>query len=291
MFGNQGLGGMIQKIFSGNPQSAVAGLQSSPIFKHVMQQVTPYNGPGGSIPGDCGIPRGPIAFNIGAENGNGVQCDAKTVFVGFKQNLPSGKFGGGYVNPMLEKGKTASGASVENCANPQTANEYGEKCFANYTSGEGQSYMQAQLLHWQEEGQKVGQKCVPIYVDNCDSIGSQNYKSILDSIEQLNNSGQVKLKVINPNPQNSGRNFLSHPAVIGALAELDEKNGPETARQVANLRNKPEQLLIVTRGGKGTDANLREASRENILNASFSFDVTVNGAKEYQKIYNCTYHP
>ncbi len=296
-FGNQGLGGFIQNIFGpGGPQKAIAGLSGSNIFGGLVSSgaaqdlATPYNGPGGALPGECGVPQGPIAFNIGGKSGNGVSCNAKTIFVGFNQNFRNGFFGGGYANPMLEKGMSAPGATVSNCKNPQTAQEYNEKCFSDYSGGEAQSYIQKQFLHWQEQGEKAGQKCVPVYLDNCDSIGSKNYKIILDSIEQLNNSGKVKIKIINPNPHLSTCNFLSHPAVIGALAELDgENNGPETVQKVSRLRNKPEQTLIVTRGGKGTDANLREAAKENVSNASFSFDVTVNGAREYQKIYNCTY--
>lgn len=297
LFGNQGLGGFVQKVFSGQggPERAVAGLESSSIFGGLIKRNNPqdlskpYSGPGGSTSGDCDIPNGPVAFNIGGENGNGVSCNAQTVFVGFKQNLKSGVFGGGYVNPMLEKGMDKPGASVGNCKNPQTAQEYDEKCFTDYASGEARAYVQEQLIHWQNEGGRVGQKCVPVYLDNCDSIGSKNYKTILDSIELLNNSGQVKLKVINPNPQISACNFLSHPAVVGALAELDENNGYDTVRRVSAMRNNSEQILIVTRGGRGTDANLREASTANISNVSYSFDVTGNSSSEYKKIYNCTY--
>ncbi len=232
---------------------------------------------------DCEIPKGGIAFSINSKDGNGEQCGAKTVFSGFNQYFKKGVFGGGYVNPMLEKDMKNKNASVQNCKKQSVAAEYGEKCFANYDlNSEGFTYIQTQLIHWQHEGEINNQKCVPIYLDNCDSIGKENYKKILDSIENLNNSGKVKLKVLLSNPQNDCGLF-SHSAVMGALIEeINEKD----LQKVINMRQNPQQLLLFTRGGKGTNENLQKIENLNIPNSFYSYD----SGKEYEIINRCTYH-
>jgi hypothetical protein len=275
-----------QKQQNQNPLSQLTNSLMSGINKAAQQQntATPYNGPGGSLPGDCGIPKGPMAYNIGGTNGTGSKCDAKTVFVGYKQNLPTGKFGGGYINPMTEKGTNLAGSSLNNCAQKGVASQYGEKCFSDYSSGPGFAYIQEQLLHFQKEGARVGQKCVPVDIDNCDSIGANNYKAILDAVEKLNNGADIKIKVMAKNPQLAGCNFLSHPAVVGAFVESATTN---EAQQIAKMRSKPEQILLFARGGGGTNRKLQDIEKLNIPNSAYSYD----SGREYENVDNCTYKP
>lgn len=242
---------------------------------------TPYNGPGGSLPGECGIPKGPIAYNIG---GNNVKCSAKTIVSGFKAQLRQGVFGAGYINPLTEKGQGRPGSSARNCVDSSTASQYGEGCFSNYASGPGQAYIQEQLLHWQAQGRAKGQKCVPVDIDNCDSIGNTNYKNILDQVENFNNRADIKIKVLTKNPHLAGCNFFSHPAVVGAFIE---EISPSEAQKVSKMRNKPEQILLFARGGSGTNQKLKQIENLKIPNSSYSYD---QGA-EYQNITDCTYNP
>lgn len=272
---NSLLGGVNRSTNPNNNTSNSSGQQAL---------ATPYNGPGGSIPGDCGIPKGPIAYNIGTNNGSGVRCNANTVFVGFKQTFRDGIFNAGYINPLLEKGMQHPQASIGNCKQTGVASQYSEKCFSDYSSGVGQAYIQEQILHFQNEGKRTGQKCVPIDIDNCDSIGGENYRSILDQVEKLNNNAEVKIKVFTKNPQTSGCNFLSHPAVVGAVIE---GINPTNTSIVANSRSKPEQLLLFLRGNTGSNEKLKAIDNLKIPNSAFSYD---NG-KEYENIFDCTYNP
>jgi hypothetical protein len=205
-----------------------------------------------------------------------------------------GVLGGGYINPMLEKGLVRKGASLGNCKDQDTAKKYGEKCFANYTSGGGLAYIEEQVLNFQKEGGRIGQKCVPVDIDNCDSIGTENYKSILDTIEKLNNLGDVKIKVLAKNPHLSGcmgkgkENFFNHPAVIGAFVESATK---EEAKQLDQMR-KPGQVLLFAAGSGSkvpesrANKNLGEIEKLNIPNSAYSYD----RGKEYQSVYKCSYH-
>lgn len=231
----------------------------------------------------CGIERGGIAFSINSKDGSGEKCGAKTVFSGFGQYFKKGVLGGGYVNPMLEKGMQNKAASVEKCKKSNVAKEYGEKCFGSYDlNSEGSVYVQSQLIHWQHEGELNNQNCVPIYLDNCDSIGEENYRKILDSIENINNSGKVKLKVISSNPQNNC-NMFAHPVVIGSLVEEINK---EDLQKVLKMRQNPKQILLFTRGGSGTNEKLEEIEKTNIPNSFYSYD----SGKEYETVNRCTYH-
>jgi hypothetical protein len=241
---------------------------------------TPYNGPGGSLPGECGIPKGPWAYNIG---GDSVSCNAEVTVSGFKSQL-RGKFGAGYINPLTEKGQSRPGSGAGNCADSSTAKQYGEGCFSSYAGGSGQAYIQEQLLYWQAEGTAKGQKCVPVDIDNCDSIGSANYKNILDQVESFNNQASVKIKVLTKNPHLGSCNFFSHPAVVGAFIE---EISPSDAQKVSQMRNKPEQILLFARGGSGTNQKLKQIESLKIPNSSYSYDE----GSEYQNVTDCTYNP
>ena len=92
----------------------------------------------------------------------------------------------------------------------------------------------------------------------------------------------MKLKVLLSNPQNDCGLF-SHSAVMGALIEeINEKD----LQKVINMRQNPQQLLLFTRGGKGTDENLQKIENLNIPNSFYSYD----SGKEYEIINRCTYH-
>ncbi len=262
-----------------NPSSISKLLEMLRPKKEIVQQGNSTNSFS-----DCQIPKGKIAFSINSKDGSGEQCGANVVFSGYEQYFKKGVFGGGYVNPMLEKGKLDKNASVGNCARKDVAEEYGEQCFTSYDmTSPGFVHVQTQLIHWQHEGELNNQKCVPIYLDNCDSIGIDNYRKILDSIERLNNSGNVKLKVLISSPQNDC-NLFQHPAVVGALVEeIDNQN----LQKVVQMRTNPQQVLLFTRGGKGTNEKLKEIESLKIPNSAYSYD----SGKEYEMVNSCTYHP
>lgn len=247
---------------------------------------TPYSGPGGAIPGECGIPKGPWAYNIG---GNSVSCDARVIVKPFRSQDITGiskdkVWLAGYVNPAVQKDLRSKFPSP-NCGS--SAGKYGEGCFSDYSSGAGQAYVQWQLLHWQEMGDKVGQKCVPIDIDNCDAIGTKNYLSILDQIEKFNNkSSKAKLLVLNKNPHNNC-DFMSHAVVGGAFVEISEDPVGEVVNKVNAVRKKPEQILVFARGGTGSNEKVRAAQNSGIKNSAFSFDK----GGEYERVDNCTYNP
>jgi hypothetical protein len=207
------------------------------------------------------------------------------VVSGYLGQLRKDVFAAGYINPLTEKGQTGGASSAGNCKDSSTANQYGEGCFKSYALGsDGAAYIQKQILHFQKEGQAKGQKCVPVDIDNCDSVGSAAYKQILDQIETLNNQGSVKIKVLNKNPHLGGCNFFSHPAVIGAFIESANAN---EAQAIAKMRNKPEQVLVFARGGGSSNQKLKSLESLNIPNSAYSYDQ----GSEYQNITECSYKP
>jgi hypothetical protein len=279
-------------LFGGQGNMSPAGL--SPYTGNALQTylgggqvlATPYNGPGGSLPGDCGVPLGPIAYNKG---GNSVRCDARSVLTGYMSSL-RGAFGMGYINTMTENFETGGASVASNCVETGTARQYGEGCFRSYSLGSlGSAHVQKQILHWQAQGASKGQMCVPVDLDNCDSIGSAAFKEVLDQIENINNRASVKIKALIKNPHLSGCNFMSHPAVIGAVVE---EVGAEGARQVSSLRSKPEQILLFVAGSGSNNQNgrltkLQSAESARVPNSAYSYD----SGPEYSAVVNCTYNP
>jgi hypothetical protein len=248
----------------------------------------PYNGPAGTM-GECGIPQGPMAYNIGTSNGSGVRCNAKTVFVGFKGSigsLPAGVMGGGYINPLTEKGNRLPGTIPS-----LMTGAYGEYKFLNYApNSPGGEYVKQQVLHWKGEAAKRGQKCIPVDIDNCDSVKIDNYMKILDTVESLNNAGpKVMVMVKNPLDCGNGRAF-KHKVAVGAFQEEISVAG---AKQLASLRANINQVILFASGSgpkspnhKG-NINTKAIQSANIPNTAYSYD----SGKEYSTIYNCTYIP
>jgi hypothetical protein len=201
-----------------------------------------------------------------------------------------GGFGMGYINTMTEDFETGGPSVAGNCVSSGTARQYGEGCFRDYRLGSlGSAHIQKQVLHWQRQGAMKGQKCVPVDLDNCDSIGNASFKEVLDQIENYNNQASVKIKALIKNPHLPGCNFMSHPAVIGAVIE---EVGASEARQISNLRSKPEQILLFVAGSGSNNQNnrltkLQSAESEHPSNSSFSYD----SGKEYENTIQCTYYP
>ncbi len=264
--------------------------QAQGVATQAMNLASPYNGPGGSLPGECGLPVGPIAYNIASESGSGVRCNAKTVIIGYK-GRPATKnyFIGGYVTPLVPP---FDGANVSKYSGVtgSAGDGYGGRRFANYNSQEARTFIDEQLLHWKSVGAALGQKCVPIDIDNCDNVGSANYKIVLDRVEELNQTAQssgVLLKVLTKNPQ-INCNFFSHPAVIGAFIE---EISPSDAVRVGQMRNKPEQVLLFAAGSgskspnSSANVNLKRLEAIGIKNSAYSYD----SGKEYEVVHDCTY--
>lgn len=273
LLGGQGL--QWQGMGSGQGQYGPPGLQATP----VPRSATPYNGPGGSLPGDCGIPVGPIAYNIG---GNSVSCHAKSVVVGFGAGARSGYFTMGYVNPLVQRGGNCSYSGPQ--ARSGMSSSYRENRAADYNSPEAKAYIDCQLMHWRSVAVSAGQRCIPIDIDNCDSIGDIAYKNILDRIEELNKEGGVIIKVLTKNPHLANCNFFSHPAVVGAFVE---EISTSDAQKVAQMRNKPEQVILFARGGTGSNQRVKEIESLRIQNSAYSYD----SGGEYKNVIDCTYNP
>ncbi len=283
--GGQGVGNNQNGLeqYTGGPFAG--GIPAGPA---PQQLATPYNGPGGSIPGECEIPEGPIAYNIG---GNNVTCFAESVVIGFLGSPRNVKYGRkkvynmGYINPLVEKsyvGQFSPGVLYSSLQ----SGAYGEPRFRDYNSPEATSYLNKQILHWKAVGKAVGQKCIPVDIDNCDSIGNAAYLSILNRIEEQNKTGDVVVKVLTKNPHNNC-NFMSHPAVIGAFVEISGDEPVSVVRKVAATRNKPEQILIFARGGPGTNDKVLTANKQGLPNSAYSYDE----GGEYKNVVNCTYNP
>jgi hypothetical protein len=280
--------------FGGNSGGVEKYQAGQPLGSGQQSLATPYAGPGGSLPGDCGIPKGPIAYNIAEETGSGVRCNSKTTIVGYKgtlSKLSGGTFGGGYMTPLIppfakNELQKYGGGTIS------AGDGYGVKRFSDYSSQNATAYIDEQILHWKKEGLARGQKCVPVDLDNCDSAGSANYKKVLDRIEEFNSpekSGGVMIKVLTKNPQSNGCNFFSHPVVVGAFIEEISLGD---AQKVSQMRNKPEQVLLFAAGsgskspGGGGNANVKKIEMLKIPNSAYSYD---SGA-EYQNVYDCTYN-
>jgi hypothetical protein len=269
-------------------------------------KTSPYTGPTGTIgiDSDCALPMGPIAYNVGGENGNGVRCDAKIVFVGYNQDfskIPSGVMGAGYINTITEKNENISGASSKSCKIGGAARAYGEKCFSDYSmspNSSATSYIDKQILHWKQQGVAKGQKCVPIYVDNCDSIGANAYENVLKHISEFNKSNQnggVKLKIFLANnffdkSCNAGKNLMNNSDVIGGVIE---EIPVEKVKLIQAMRSNPGQILLFLAGSgaKGPTGyknnNLKIIENLKTPNSAYSYD----SGKEYSIIHNCTYNP
>jgi hypothetical protein len=250
----------------------------------------------------CNFPKGSFAYQIGTTDGSGVKltCKPSTIMVGYKgkiSGLPKDIFGAGYFSTLIPKDDKENTKKYISISKP-SGDGYGSRMFLDYNSKEAKAYVDEQLLHWKEEGILKKQSCVVVDVDNCDDIGGDNYKIVLDEIEQFNknnNNGGVTIKVLAKNTQlvkcNLGKiNFFTHPAVIGGLIE----HGNKTEYKTELSKRNPNQMLIFASGaGTKTSAspgNVYTSKIENterIPNSAYSYD---SGA-EYQHVYKCTYKP
>ncbi|MGE4133713.1 MAG: hypothetical protein AB7F86_18900 [Bdellovibrionales bacterium] len=263
-------------------------------------QVTRTDGPGGRMQ-DCGIPPGPIAYNIGSDSGSGVSCQAKSVVVGFRGSLSSVKKRGqvamGYINPRLENMREARrfGGSFYH-----KKDGWNEPVYHDYGSQAAVNYIASQVNHWKDEGAKIGQSCVAVDVDNCDVVGTENYGKVLDTIDRLNRERpNVQIRVLIKNPQlaNCGR-YLKRSVAIGAFME---EISPDEVSQVTSMRPNPDQILVFAQGSdrNGEHASLSSIASRSLPNSTVSFDVGRKNKKgkwlyrkgSYNEINQCTYQP
>lgn len=237
---------------------------------------------------DCNIAPGPVAYNIGKPEGNGVggQCRPRSIVVGFDgtfSQLPSGMIGMGYINPRLENRAMAKRFPGQTRV---IGDEWNEPVYVDYGSPGAVNYIKYQVEHWKTQGRARGQKCVAVDVNNCDVIGADSYGKVLDVIDDLNRKQpDVQIRVLVKNPQNGGcGKFLNRSVTIGAF--IEEISSRDFERLV-QMRNNPNQMLLFARGNNRGKfhISMEAIAAAKVPNSSVSFDS--NGS--YESINKCTY--
>ncbi len=246
------------------------------------------SGPGGQMQ-DCGIPPGPVAYNIGNPAGTGIgsQCSPRSVVVGFQgsfSSLPRGTVGMGYINPRLENKSMVDRFPGDTRV---IGDEWNEPVYRDYGSSAAINYIAYQANHWKKQGAARGQKCVAVDIDNCDVIGAQNYGKVLDVIDDLNRKNpEVQIRVLVKNPQNEGcGQFLKRSVAVGAF--MEELSSSDFER-LKVLRANPNQLLVFARGNNRTPRShisMDAIAEARVSNTTVSFD----SDGSYKSINKCTF--
>lgn len=237
-------------------------------------------------PGPCGMPKGPMAYNIASESGVDVPIQIKTVFIGYNgktQGLQSqNRYAGGYIPANIPKFAKEDLAKYGSGSRP-SGDGYGSFNFGNYTSGNAFNYIQSRIEYWKLQVNRSTQ-CIVVDIDNCDSVGWANYKNILNQVQASNNRGGPKVMVFTKNPQIcGGSEAFNHPVVVGAFVEeIDTANLQKLFQYRGSNTNKPILLAAGSGGSESKGNKLVENCNysRNQKNVFASFDY----GGEYSKI-------
>lgn len=268
--GNQGGNQGQQRYQAGPPYVAPQQAPQQPPADPLKEYSGSYSNDykGNFAPASCGMPQGPMAYNIGTDKDektkipkiclNGSANKSETVFAGFEAStaeiIKSGKYAGGYINVLVEKDLRSTYGGVP--AN----NGYDENKFTSYSNSDALRYIDHQIDHWLVNANPPKgdnkKRCIVVDVDNCDQIPDTEYRKVLDRIKQKSDQNPgAEIKVFLKNPQQKKcSQFMNHPVVVGFFVEeIDNPKTVSDLRKEAKAENKP---ILFARGGQGKDSNL-----------------------------------
>ncbi len=284
----------LKQVFSNEDKVPTAPLTPKPESPVEQSNTGSTTGASG-----CDIPAGPIAYNIGSTSGKGVQCkNARSIVVEYmgkfdelammnKKNPSAKKFGMGYINPLVETNEISKfGPDKKICFSNTDGSKYCEGKFNDYGSAKAVKYLTTQIKHWKEEGKKLEQSCVPVDIDNCDGIGTENYQKVMDLVAKLNKEDpKIKVKVFVKNAhEKECQKFLNHPSAIGAfIEEISAKD----VNNLVSLRTDPSKILLFAQGSQreAHHESLASISKRGIPNSSVSI-----GDGDYNQVNKCVAH-